>query len=405
MGKFQGHKDASESALAIDAEDHKAWYRKVQAEKGLGKFKEAEESLAKLEDVAQWCPDRRRILRDCEQERTRIKNARVKHKQSTQEMLGRAFQAGVFSLDRDRELEEATKKLEEPAMPRPQAVTDQRKPLEARPLERNIQLTAALAGDLMDELATAYVETSSQSNATQERVRKCARDSGYERSVFLMRLKDGAKFCDVAFEVQKPVLEKWGFEGNEHGVREMTAAIREHAGKNGKEPFLRDATMAQRKARQVLGTSLWWEGRRHAGHSEMRCGMFDFDELEEKIEKEEAEVKVEQANSVASISTSTSPETKTTLVDKEKDLANAVEALAPLQEEELRGSFWRSTNVFLEQGGKTLETERAPRAPAPSKEPTATAEVEAEDQNSRLRDCNSCFDGCMKLMRLRRRSD
>mmetsp|Transcript_691 Transcript_691/g.1483 ORF Transcript_691/g.1483 Transcript_691/m.1483 type:complete len:117 (+) Transcript_691:81-431(+) len=116
--------------------------------------------------------------------------------------------------------------------------------------------------------------------------------------------------------------------------------------------------------------------------------MFDFDELEEKIEKEESEVvKVEQANSVASISTSTSPETKATTVDKEKDLANAVEALAPLQEE------------------KTLEIERVPRAPAPSKEPTATSEVEAEDQNSRTRDCNSCFDGCMKLMRLRRRSD
>ena len=56
---------------------------------------------------------------------------------------------------------------------------------------------------------------------------------------------------DVAFEVQKPVLEKWGFEactttpssraqsicsqGNEHGVREMTAAIREHAGRSGKD--------------------------------------------------------------------------------------------------------------------------------------------------------------------------
>ena len=38
---FQTALDASESALAIDAEDHKAWYRKVQAEKGLGKFKEA----------------------------------------------------------------------------------------------------------------------------------------------------------------------------------------------------------------------------------------------------------------------------------------------------------------------------------------------------------------------------
>lgn len=103
--------------------------RKVQAEKGLGKFKEviaflmlsaiglstlpklkwapsthfqAEESLAKLEDVAQWCkslsvqvshgylqrtfkathllldsgPDRRRILLDCEAERKRPNRCR-----------------------------------------------------------------------------------------------------------------------------------------------------------------------------------------------------------------------------------------------------------------------------------------------------------------------------------------
>ena len=35
-------------------------------------------------------------------------------------LQSQSFQAGVFSLDRDRELEEATKKLEEPAMPRPQ---------------------------------------------------------------------------------------------------------------------------------------------------------------------------------------------------------------------------------------------------------------------------------------------
>ncbi|CAE7770244.1 pph-5 [Symbiodinium sp. CCMP2456] len=142
---FQTALEASDAALSIDTEDHKAWYRKVQAEKGLGRFKEAEESLAKLEDVAQWCPDRRRILRDCEAERKRIKVARVKHRQSTQEMLGRAFEAGVFSIDRDRELEEAAKKLEEPPA-QMQVSTEQRKSLEAqaRPLERKIQLTAAL---------------------------------------------------------------------------------------------------------------------------------------------------------------------------------------------------------------------------------------------------------------------
>jgi len=230
---FQTALEAADAALAIDEEDHKAWYRKVQAQKGLGNFKGAEESLARLEDVAQWCPDRRRILRDCDTERRRLKIARAKHRSSTQEMLGRAFEAGVFSLDRERELEEASKALEGPparsapkieqgpAKPAPQPI---KAPEEPRPLERKITLTARLAGDLMDELAEAYAQ-----KWFQARVRKCARDSGFERSVFLMRLKD------VAFRVQKPVLEKWGFEGTEQGVREMTAAIRDHAA-NGDMP-------------------------------------------------------------------------------------------------------------------------------------------------------------------------
>merc|ERR1712151_495712 len=90
-----------------------------------------------------------------------------------------------------------------------------------RPLERSVQLTAALAGDLMDELSEAY-----EQDWYQERVRKCARDSGFDRSVFLMRLKD------IAFEAQRPVLVKWGFEGSTQGVREMTAAIQTHTGEN-----------------------------------------------------------------------------------------------------------------------------------------------------------------------------
>merc|ERR1719401_113556 len=77
---FQTALDAAEAALALDEEDHKAWYRKLQAQKGLGKFKKADESLARLEDIAQWCPDRRRILKDCEAERKRLKIARAKHK-------------------------------------------------------------------------------------------------------------------------------------------------------------------------------------------------------------------------------------------------------------------------------------------------------------------------------------
>lgn len=213
---FQTALEAADGALAIDKEDHKAWYRKVQALKGLGKFVEAEAALQKLEDVAQWCPDRRQILRDCEAERKRIKLAAQKHRQGTKEMLGRAFQAGIFSGDREKELADAAKQAE--ALPQQEEIVDAKKET-AKPLERNIRLTASLAGDLIDELTDAY-----SARWFQERVQKCARDSGYERTIFMLRLKD------IAFEVQKPVLEKWGFEGSHHGVREMQAAIRETVG-------------------------------------------------------------------------------------------------------------------------------------------------------------------------------
>uniref|UniRef100_A0A7S0FW38 Protein C10 n=1 Tax=Pyrodinium bahamense TaxID=73915 RepID=A0A7S0FW38_9DINO len=225
---FQTALEAAEAALQLDEEDHKAWYRKVQAQKGLGRFKEAEESLSRIEDIAQWCPDRLQLLRDCEAERKRIRIAAAKHKVGTKDMLGKAFEAGVFSADREQELENGAKSQQQPALDsfevdeekerRKKALADQ------KPLERNIQLTAALAGDLIDELADGYGQ-----RWFQERVRKCARDSGFERSVFLMRLKS------IAFEVQKPILMKWGFEGNDQGVREMTAAIREHGGKDGHE--------------------------------------------------------------------------------------------------------------------------------------------------------------------------
>mmetsp|Transcript_136236 Transcript_136236/g.235826 ORF Transcript_136236/g.235826 Transcript_136236/m.235826 type:complete len:547 (+) Transcript_136236:67-1707(+) len=249
---FQTALDAAEDALKLDIEDHKAWFRKVQALKGLGKFKEAEEALVRLEDVGQWCPDRHRILRDCENERKRLHIAAAKSRISTKEMLGKAFAAGVFSIDREKELEEAAKRVEDNkrdaaeerralapsrsvrpgplpltaavglskdrALPKPKEET---KAVQGAP-ERSIQLTAALAGDLMDDLAAAYSQ-----QPFQDKVRKCARNSGYERAVFLMRLKD------LAFEVQKPVLENWGFEGTEQGVREMTGAIRDHA--KGKE--------------------------------------------------------------------------------------------------------------------------------------------------------------------------
>lgn len=186
--------------------------------KGLGKFKEADEALKRLEDVAQWCPDKRRILRDAEAERGRLRIAAQKNKVGTKDMLGKSLIAGIFSQDREKELEDARKVAEEPPpLETPEQVALE-EPADPEPmLQRTISLTKALAGDLIDELTEAYSQ-----RWFQDKVRKCARDSGFERSVFLMRL------IDVAFEVQKPILVKWGFDGTPHGAWEMTAALREH---------------------------------------------------------------------------------------------------------------------------------------------------------------------------------
>lgn len=208
LERYQTALDASDAALRIEPEDHKAWYRKVLAEKCLGHFEAAEESLARLEEVAETCQDRRTILRDCEAERKRIHAARSKHKAGTKDMLDKAFEAGVFGASREPEEAQPAQVADAPVKRLTQAL---------KPLERSIHLTAALAGELLDELSEAY-----EGKSYQETVRKCAFDSGWERSVFLTRLQK------VAFGVQRPVLEKWGFEGSDQGVREMQAAIREH---------------------------------------------------------------------------------------------------------------------------------------------------------------------------------
>jgi len=164
------------------------------------------------------------VLTDCQAEHQRIRAARTRHKLSVRDMIGKAFADGVFSVDRELDLQDMPEKLPGDAEAQTEVeaeFTRRRKQLgDQRPLDRQVQLTAALAGDLMDELTEAYDQ-----GWFQERVQKCARDSNFDRTVFLMRLKG------IAIEVQRPVLEKWGFEGSEHGVREMSAAIRDYAGR------------------------------------------------------------------------------------------------------------------------------------------------------------------------------
>mmetsp|Transcript_85797 Transcript_85797/g.199419 ORF Transcript_85797/g.199419 Transcript_85797/m.199419 type:complete len:487 (+) Transcript_85797:43-1503(+) len=97
----------------------------------------------------------------------------------------------------------------------------------AQPLQRSFDLTLTLVGDFVDELARGYSQP-----WFQHLVQECARACGYNRKVFLVRLQD------VAFEVQKPILENWGFDGDEQGVYDMTSILCEHS--RGAPPWLQE---------------------------------------------------------------------------------------------------------------------------------------------------------------------
>merc|ERR1712150_132501 len=75
-----------------------------------------------------------------------------------------------------------------------------------------------LTGDFIDELARGYSQP-----WFQTLVHDCAQGCGHDRHAFLTRLQD------LAFEVQRPILENWGFAGDLQGVYDMTSIIREHS--------------------------------------------------------------------------------------------------------------------------------------------------------------------------------
>lgn len=85
------------------------------------------------------------------------------------------------------------------------------------PLERTFDLTLTLTGDFVDELARGYSQP-----WFQELLKRCS-DEPADRETFLRRLQD------IAFEVQRPILENWGFEGNEQGLYDMTSILLQHS--------------------------------------------------------------------------------------------------------------------------------------------------------------------------------
>ncbi|CAL1146848.1 unnamed protein product [Cladocopium goreaui] len=108
---------------------------------------------------------------------------------------------------------------ENAAKERPSWAVDGSEPKEIPvvPLERTFDLTLTLTGDFVDELARGYSQP-----WFQELLKRCCEECA-DREKFLERLQD------VAFEVQRPILENWGFEGNEQGVYDMTSILLEHS--------------------------------------------------------------------------------------------------------------------------------------------------------------------------------
>jgi len=218
--------DAADRAIELQQDDHKAWFRRACALEGLGDLEGARKCLAEVENAAVGRPDRDRIVHDCGQKRERLQAQQERHAADQQRMLQRGLSSGVFSSDRGRlassagagagaEAEAAGRGRVEGAAPtgdRP------KRPQHAQLAEKKDRkrLTLDGASDLLDDLEAAYTDPN-----FVRRVDKLIQDVRFDSRAFMSNL--GA----VAFDVQTPLLQKWGFEPSAEGLAEMRAAMRD----------------------------------------------------------------------------------------------------------------------------------------------------------------------------------
>lgn len=208
---------AAESALKLDAEDHKAWFRKACACEGLGHIDEAEECLNKIDDCTVGRPDRKRIAKDTQARREKLQSVRQRDVEQSRRMVGKALEEGIFSSDREQDafaqasLRDAGESRQPPKSDVYEFDNATRK-----------RLTKEGAEGLLTDLHDAYQDTT-----YQMQILKLARDIKRDKAWFLQHIKK------VALPLQKPVLDKWGFEPSERGVAEMKKAVTDFTGSGG----------------------------------------------------------------------------------------------------------------------------------------------------------------------------
>lgn len=220
--------DAAERALEIDDQDHKAWFRKACVLEGLGRIEEAEKCIEKIEEIAVGRKDRTRLIKDCQAKKDKLQAVRDRNHSNLKKIMTKGFQNGIFGEDRKTEVAPPPELRN---LPTPEEKPKVQKDLEwagslapTKTLEQaeRKRITKDGAQELLEALEEEYGEA-----AFQQRIDKLAKDVRLDCKEFLANLKK------VAFEVQKPILERWGFELNPRGVMEMQAAIRDHTEKDG----------------------------------------------------------------------------------------------------------------------------------------------------------------------------
>jgi len=208
VGSFSEALKAADEALRLDDGDHKAWFRRASALEGLGRIDEVEPCLVAIESIAVGRPDRERLCRDTSSKRLKLEAIRAREEATQKRMLQRGLRKGLFGEERE------TQPL--PVAGRPSLASEAKAAPRVEDATR-LRLTREGAGELLSNLIVAYREPH-----FRKQVRKLARDVKFDRAEFVCYLSR------VALPVQKPILQKWGFEPSERGLAEMRRAIQDH---------------------------------------------------------------------------------------------------------------------------------------------------------------------------------
>lgn len=271
MDQWQTALRAAEAALKLKQDDEKALFRKAQALESLGRTEEALEVLDEVEQIAQDLQEefRESIMADVKERRAEIRDIERKAASDFHKMFKAmgdksVFGAGRFLADgtspppaltgaQERKLKEMKDREEYFAAKAKHEMAQRRKdgpkslfaapkeldmPTPNKPslagltgMQRTRTITRAQAEQLLEELLASYSDAS-----FQRLVHADAKAVIFEHQPFLRRLKK------TAFQVQQPILSKWGFDESEEGLQEMMVCLSEHTFRDDRLRKLADAT-------------------------------------------------------------------------------------------------------------------------------------------------------------------